>query len=865
MATNGAIPQLSSQELLQRFRARRQQSTPEPVQQRIEPDPVPRQQIQQQVIPAPVQQLIPQQQAATDPVQQQISQNVQPDTSAQILQRFRQRKAIEQPEVAKPEPSVFEKVQDFFTGGLRKTPETEELPEVLSLGGLNVGDFGDNLKVAAGLLLAVDDQDQMDIIKKAAPETKFTTDSKGNVIGDFKGQRFVLNKPGFSFADAQRAIAQMAAFFPAAKFAQLGRGIAQRAFLGGVAAGQTEALVQEGVRGAGGQQEISPGRIAAAAALGGAAEVLTGGVQAVRQARRASQVGAATAELADVAPQVQEARQLAQETGIPLFQAQQTRVPSQVEKQAFLVQLPASTRKASEALRTQNKAAADAVDNFITSIAPDEAIVTGKERFRTAAQRAVQVKKDARSAKASPLFNKAFGEGTSVDTTPIQTKISELKIDFPESGEVVKTLDRIGGLIGVSEAAPAAVTQGTKESLKALTTKLESGGIKFSTFFNPKSNSIELSKIVVPDTARGSGQGTKAMKDLIKIADGNGSTITLTPSKDFGGGIVRLRKFYKGLGFVENKGRNKDFRFTDTFLKLPGEAPPVKVPRGKPNLKRLHNAKLEIDQLLAKFGENSLGNTTKRQVVDIKNTLLEQMDEASPLYREAREEFARLSPGVDALQESIIGKVADLGDVQLETVSKKIFNPDFSPKTIRDAKKVIDAVDPDAWNELVRVEFAGRLSKMKADISEAGATTENIPGQMFRAIFGNAKQKAVLFNSVDGELAKNLKYLEKGLERASIGRVAGSQTAIREEIKRELRGGVGATIRDIFSKPVSTLVSVGDDAAFNRRVRGLAEVMFNPNWRPQMRQLRKLNPNSPAAARALTQLLNDVDKTIEEQ
>lgn len=859
---------ISDQDLLNSFLAEDQQAVGQNISPVASPQPTVRQ--PQRVAPIPAQQ---QPQFATQKNAEQVLPAPDPQqqrpTDADLLSQFQQEEqVIDQPQ---EQPTILESIKDFFTGESRQTEQTRTLPGVLDVGGLNVGreedsglkNLGRNLKVAAGLLISFDEKDQMDIIKEAAPETVFTKDEKGNIIGDFEGQKFQLNRPGASFADAQRFVAQLAAFFPAAKFAQLGKGIVQKALLGGIAAAETETAIQQTTTELGGQQGISPERIALAGGLGAAGELATGGVQVFRAGRRAAKVGAAKEELASIAPQVEEAAKLTKKTGVPFFQAQKTRVPSQLEKQSFLVSLPASTRKASESLRQQNKAAADAVDNFITQIAPDEALVTGKEQFRTAAQRAVDAKKNIRTEKTSSIYNKAFSEKTVVDTKPVIDKIDQIAADFPASGEVSKTLGKIKELLKTESGKQP--TETVKQSINKLSDKLKGQDVKFDAFHNPKDNSIELSKIIVPDSVRGEGQGTKAMKELIQIANEKGSTLTLTPSKDFGGSVVRLKKFYKGLGFVENKGKNKDFRFTDSFIKLPEKTAIKKGVGAKPNLSKLHNSKLEIDQLLAKFGENSLGNTTKRQVLDIKQTLLETMDKSSPLYKEAREEFARLSPGVTSLQESIIGKVAKLDDIQLEKVSNKIFNPEFSPKTIKDAKKIIDDVDPDAWNKIVKVEMANRLSKMKADITESGLTNQNIPGQIFRTLFGNAKQRAVLFSALDGESAKNLKYLEKALERASLGRVGGSQTALREEIKKELRGGVSQTLRDVFSKPVSTLVSVGDDAAFNKRVRNMSELMFDPNWRPQMKKLRALNPNSPAAARAMAQLLNRVDKTNKDE
>ncbi|MFX6435388.1 GNAT family N-acetyltransferase, partial [Acinetobacter baumannii] len=86
---------------------------------------------------------------------------------------------------------------------------------------------------------------------------------------------------------------------------------------------------------------------------------------------------------------------------------------------------------------------------------------------------------------------------------------------------------------------------------------------------SPSSNVLSLHKIVVPEAMRNQGNGTKAMQDIISYADSQNKTIALTPSSDFGGNKSRLTSFYKKLGFVENKGRNKDYEISESMYRSP--------------------------------------------------------------------------------------------------------------------------------------------------------------------------------------------------------------------------------------------------------------------------------------------------------
>jgi len=81
---------------------------------------------------------------------------------------------------------------------------------------------------------------------------------------------------------------------------------------------------------------------------------------------------------------------------------------------------------------------------------------------------------------------------------------------------------------------------------------------------------FELGRIEIPETERSSGLGTAVMNDIIKMADDQGAVISLTPDKSFGGSSVsRLKKFYKKFGFVENKGKSKDFSTRNTMIRQP--------------------------------------------------------------------------------------------------------------------------------------------------------------------------------------------------------------------------------------------------------------------------------------------------------
>lgn len=81
---------------------------------------------------------------------------------------------------------------------------------------------------------------------------------------------------------------------------------------------------------------------------------------------------------------------------------------------------------------------------------------------------------------------------------------------------------------------------------------------------------IRIHVISVPKDRRGEGYGTAIMRALCAVADKRGWTLTLSPSVDFGASSVsRLERFYKGFGFVPNRGRRRDFDTRATMIRQP--------------------------------------------------------------------------------------------------------------------------------------------------------------------------------------------------------------------------------------------------------------------------------------------------------
>ena len=84
-----------------------------------------------------------------------------------------------------------------------------------------------------------------------------------------------------------------------------------------------------------------------------------------------------------------------------------------------------------------------------------------------------------------------------------------------------------------------------------------------------KNHYISIDKIFINDEFRGMGYANEAMQDLFEYADQNKIIITLTPDNLWGANKNKLKSWYKSLGFVENKGKKKDFYTMQAMYRVP--------------------------------------------------------------------------------------------------------------------------------------------------------------------------------------------------------------------------------------------------------------------------------------------------------
>lgn len=169
----------------------------------------------------------------------------------------------------KREPTAMESIKDVFTGELRQTPETESLPDWMSMPDFEGLTNLPAWKTALGIMLT-NPEETAGIIKANFPEMEIRRDSKGNFIYKslVNGKDYIYT-PGITAGDIPRIASGVAAFSPAGGAKTiLGQSLGSAATQGAI----------EGIEGATGG-EVSGTNIGLAgalpAALGGISKLST--------------------------------------------------------------------------------------------------------------------------------------------------------------------------------------------------------------------------------------------------------------------------------------------------------------------------------------------------------------------------------------------------------------------------------------------------------------------------------------------------------------------------------------------------------------------------------------------------------------
>jgi len=302
----------------------------------------------------------------------------------------------------------------------------------------------------------------------------------------------------------------------------------------------------------------------------------------------------------------------------------------------------------------------------------------------------------------------------------------------------------------------------------------------------------------------------------------------------------------------------------------------VMVKTFEDRLPALQRAKFDIDKMFKEESFSSMDNVIQGEVTNIKNRLIQSMGKDNPMYLEANKAFEELSQPLNAFAERRAGQsLTAISKDNLNDLATRLFN-NASPQTVRYTRQQIQAVSPEAWNDVTRAYLQTQWEKaMKPRIGakepriDAGADWKVM-------LMGDSKSQKALLEALGPQQFQALSNLTQVLEAAGRVKKLGSDTAFNQRALKEMEDNAPSALA-AFAKVTGGVLTPqkygqffrdwATERAFSANAEQLANVITSKDGMNRLRELRKMSPTTPKFISGLAQLAADygmIGSTLQE-
>ena len=302
----------------------------------------------------------------------------------------------------------------------------------------------------------------------------------------------------------------------------------------------------------------------------------------------------------------------------------------------------------------------------------------------------------------------------------------------------------------------------------------------------------------------------------------------------------------------------------------------VMVKTFEDRLPALQRAKFDIDKMFKEESFSSMDNVIQGEVTNIKNRLIQSMGKDNPMYLEANKAFEELSQPLNIFAERRAGQsLTAVSKDNLNDLANRLF-ANASPQTVRYTRQQIQAVSPEAWNDVTRAYLQTQWEKaMKPRI---GAKEPRIDaGADWKAmILGDTKSQKALLEALGAQQFQALNNLTQVLEAAARVKKLGSDTAFNQRALKEMEENAPSALAAFAQVTGSAMTPLkygeffknwATERAFSANAEQLANVITSKDGMNRLRELRKMSPTTPKFISGLAQLAADygmIGSTLQE-
>ena len=302
----------------------------------------------------------------------------------------------------------------------------------------------------------------------------------------------------------------------------------------------------------------------------------------------------------------------------------------------------------------------------------------------------------------------------------------------------------------------------------------------------------------------------------------------------------------------------------------------VMVKAFEDRLPALQRAKFDIDQMFKEESFSSMDKVIQGEVTNIKNRLVQSMGKDNPMYLEANKAFEELSQPLNIFAERRAGQsLTAVSKDNLNDLANRLFN-NASPQTVRYTRQQIQAVSPEAWNDVTRAYLQTQWEKaMKPRIGakepriDAGADWKTM-------LMGDSKSQKALLEALGPQQFQALSNLTQVLEAAGRVKKLGSDTAFNQRALKEMEDNAPSALA-AFARVTGGVLTPqkygqffrdwATERAFTNNAEQLANVITSKDGMNRLRELRKMSPTTPKFISGLAQLAADygmIGSTLQE-
>jgi hypothetical protein len=273
----------------------------------------------------------------------------------------------------------------------------------------------------------------------------------------------------------------------------------------------------------------------------------------------------------------------------------------------------------------------------------------------------------------------------------------------------------------------------------------------------------------------------------------------------------------------------------------------------------LDRNKKSVDSLLTPSASDApIDTEVKKEIRNIKNNILSDMDKANPKYAEARASWADTQEAFDEVATATrLSRIADLEGDAVVNASRNLFQKvGNSPELMSKAKKQIESVNPEVFQKALRIHIEDIFDSSTQSTDMMGA---KVFGNFFRKTIGDNKESEIL-KAAMGPSFKNLEEMADVMRRASLIGRRESTTAARLKSMGEEEWYGKSKFLAAATRPLMTYQRlVGDklnEMMSESAKKRLVEAMLNPDVGDALRKVKVLGPGTEEGIKAFSTFLS---------